>query len=84
MNIYEITGQYKLLENAMALNPDDESLQAEFDKIEDAIEVKADNYAKVIRNLQADVEAIKTEEKRLYDRRKVIENNIFKTILNCD
>lgn len=76
MTIYEITGQYKLLENAMALNPDDESLQAEFDKIEDAIEVKADNYAKVIRNLQADVEAIKTEEKRLYDRRKVIENNI--------
>ena len=76
MNIYEITGQYKLLETAMALNPDDESLQAEFDKIEDAIEVKADNYAKVIKNLKAEIEGLKAEEKRLYDRRKVIENNI--------
>ena len=78
MTIYEITGQYKILEHAMALNPDDGALALEFAKIEDEIEVKADNYAKVIKNLQAEVEGLKAEEKRLYDRRKVIENNITK------
>ena len=76
MTIYEITGQYKILEHAMALNPDDQALQLEFNKIQDEIEVKADNYAKVIRNLTAEVEGLKAEEKRLADRRKVIENNI--------
>lgn len=76
MNIYELTDKYRLLENAMALNPDSEELKEEFAKIDDAIEVKADGYAKVIKNLQAEVEGLKVEEKRLSDRRKTIENNI--------
>ena len=33
MNIYELTGLYKTLEVAVALNPDEEELAAEFEKI---------------------------------------------------
>lgn len=76
MNIYEITGKYQILQHAMELNPDDETLVLEFEKIEDEIEVKAENYAKVIKNLEALAEGLKAEEKRFYERRKVIENNI--------
>lgn len=42
MNIYQLTGAYKLLENAIALNPDDDELKEELAKINDDIEVKAD------------------------------------------
>lgn len=65
MNIYNLTGAYKVLENAIALNPDDESLKEELAKINDDIEVKADGYAKIIRNIESDVLAIDTELKRL-------------------
>ena len=76
MNIYELTGQYKLLETACLLNPDDEALQAEFEKITDDIKVKADNYAKLIKNLEAEAEGYANEAKRLSDREKIIKNNI--------
>lgn len=65
MNIYQLTGAYKLLENAIALNPDDNELKEELAKINDDIEVKADNYAKIIRNIEGDVLAIDAELKRL-------------------
>lgn len=76
MNIYELTGQYKLLETAILLNPEEDELKAEFDKINDDLETKADNYAKIIRNFNADVDALDTEIKRLTDRKKMINNNI--------
>lgn len=76
MNIYELTGQYKLLETACLLNPDDEDLQAEFAKINDDIKVKADNYAKLIKNLEAEAEGYANEAKRLQDREKTIKNNV--------
>lgn len=65
MNIYELTGAYKHLETAIALNPDDEELKEELAKINDDIEVKAENYGKIIRNLEGDVLAIDNELKRL-------------------
>lgn len=76
MNIYELTGAYKHLEIALACNPDDEELEAEFAKIADDIETKADAYAKIIRNLTANVEGYKAEEARIAERRKVDENAI--------
>ena len=42
--------------------------------IEGAIEVKADNYAKIIREMNATAEVIKQEEARLSARRKSLEN----------
>lgn len=65
MNLYELTGAYKALETAIALNPDIEEFKAELDKISDDIETKADGYAKLIRNLESDILAIDSELSRL-------------------
>lgn len=75
-NIYELAGAYALLENAIQLNPDDESLVEELAKINDDIEVKAENYGRIIRNLEADTTALDAEIKRLTDRKNAICSNI--------
>ena len=41
--------------------------------IEGDIEVKADNYASIIKSLEADAKALKTEEDRLSSKRKTLE-----------
>lgn len=87
MTLYELTGQF-LEVNEMAENGeiDEETMQDTLESIECEIEVKAENYAKVIRNLESDIESLKKEEERLYERRKTIENNIKrikKNLENC-
>lgn len=75
-SLYELTGAYKHLEVSMLCNPDDEELQAEFDKISDDLEIKAENYGKIIKNLEADEKALAEEEARLAKRRNGIRRNI--------
>ena len=75
-SIYELKGQYKLLENAIAENPDDEELKELLDSISGDIENKADNYAKLIKNLEAIRDAKKAEAKRLTDGANSIDRNI--------
>lgn len=65
MNLYELTGQYKILETALQLNPDEDEIEMELAKINDKLENKADSYAKIIRNIEGDVLAIDAELKRL-------------------
>lgn len=76
MNLYDITGQYKLLETACLLNEDDKALEFELAKIEGDLIEKADNYAKIIKNLEAEKDGYEKEAKRLADRAAVIGNNI--------
>jgi len=47
-----------------------------FDELEVSLPFKLENCCKWIANVNADVEAFKAEEKRLADRRRVIENNV--------
>lgn len=76
-NLYELTAEYKALETAMLLNPESEEEYAElFSKINDEIEVKAENYGKIIKNLDADSVALSWEIKRLTDRKNSIDNTI--------
>jgi hypothetical protein len=75
--LYDLTGEWLELYD-MA---DDPEMDADmwFDTIEGLegeIEDKADGYAKVIAQLNADAAAIKAEEERLYGRRKTIENRV--------
>ena len=75
--LYDLTGEWLELYD-MADDPD---MDAEmwFDTIEGLegeIEDKADGYAKVIAQLNADAAAIKAEEERLNSRRKAIENHV--------
>nr|WP_246316759.1 siphovirus Gp157 family protein [Anoxybacillus ayderensis] len=44
--------------------------------LEDAIEEKVENIAKLIRNLEADAKIIKEEEQRLAERRRAIEAKV--------
>ena len=75
--LYDLTGAWLDLYD-MADDPDMDA-DVWFDTIEGIegeIEDKADGYAKVIAQLNADAVAIKAEEDRLYSRRKTIENRV--------
>ena len=77
MTIYELTEEYKiLLELAEDPEVDPDTLLDTMEALGGEIEAKADGYAKIIRQMENDVEGIKAEEGRLNHRRKTIENNI--------
>lgn len=87
MKLYELTGQYLELEE-MAANGeiDEQTFMDTMESITEDIKDKADGYARVIRNLEANIEAYKNEEERLYSRRKTLENNIKRmksNLQNC-
>ena len=72
--LYELTDRYRnVLEIAGML--DEEQLQEALQAIDDEIEVKADGYAKVMKELEAQENAIQEEVKRLSERKKHIKNN---------
>lgn len=71
MKLYEMVNQYRELMN-MAEDIDNETLLDTLESIGDAIEVKADNTAKMIRTFELEAEMIKAEENRLAERRKAI------------
>lgn len=77
MTLYELKEEYRLL-LAMAEDPDTdpEVLKDTLEALTGEIEEKADGYAMVIRQLEADEAAIKNEEARLTARRLSIANNI--------
>ena len=72
MKLYELTDEYKAL---MQMLDDETDIPAEaladtLESITAEIEVKADNIACMLKNLDADILAIKAEEARLAERRK--------------
>lgn len=76
-SLYQLSEEYQEL-MSMALDPDvdPEALADTLEGIEGEIENKADGYAKVMRNLDADASAIKEEIARLTERKKRIEANV--------
>ena len=77
MTLYALTEDYMNL-LALAEDPDidEQAFMDTLDGIEGAIEVKAENYAKIMRQLEADAAACDAESKRLKNKSKTIENNI--------
>lgn len=77
MTLYEVTSDYLRI-MAMMEDPelDPQTLADTMEAVEGELEVKADGYAKVIRNMESDISAIKAELTRLSDRKKTIEKNI--------
>ena len=77
MTLYEITQDYLQIQHMMEDSElDPKTLADTMEGIEGELEVKADGYAKVIRNMESDISAIKAEMTRLSDRKKTIEKNI--------
>ena len=78
-NLYDIDYQLRVLEEYM-VDPetgeilDEDSFNAKFDEIQMALNEKIENSMCFYKNLQADIEAFKAEEKKLAQRRKVKEN----------
>jgi len=79
MKLYELTGQFAQLEQ-MADSVESEADALAFStlwgEISDLFEVKAERTACVIRNLEAEAEAIRAEEKRLAARRRALEGSV--------
>ena len=77
MTIYQITNDYLQLMQMME-DPelDPQTLADTMEGIEGELEDKADNYARVMKNMEADLNGIKAEIERLSTRKKTIENNI--------
>lgn len=78
IKLYELTAQYKQLQE-LADDLDPITLQDTLEAIEESIEDKAENTAKLIRSWEAEAKAIKEEEKRLAERRKALESNAKRT-----
>lgn len=77
MKLYELTQNYvQLLEVAEEIESD--ALVDTLEALQDAIEDKAENIAKLIKNLEADAKIIKEEEQRLAERRRAIEAKVDK------
>jgi hypothetical protein len=55
---------------------DDQVLLDTLEGVQGEYELKLEAYCKVIKNLEADMDALKAEAKRLTDKRKVLENNV--------
>lgn len=75
--LYELKGQYQqLLELIEQGDMDPDMLKDTLEGIEGEIEVKADGYAKVMKELEGQVLTLKTEIDRLSSRKSSIEANI--------
>lgn len=75
-NLYNITGDLLTLQAMLEDTVDDQVLLDTLEGVQGEYEVKLESYCKVIKNLEADIDALKNEAKRLTDKRKLLENNI--------
>lgn len=75
-SLYELKGEYLQLLN-MLEDPEieDQIVLDTLEGIDYELEIKAENYAKIIRELEGAVEVIKAEKKRLSDKQSKLEVN---------
>lgn len=84
MKLFELVGQWdKLMELAEDPDVEEDVLQDTMDALQGEIEVKADGYAYVIKNLKVKIGAIEGEMKAIWEEyesamahKKALENNI--------
>ncbi|EAG6952144.1 siphovirus Gp157 family protein [Listeria monocytogenes] len=75
MKLYELTESYQnVLDIAEQLEA--ETLKDTLDAITESIEVKAENTAKVIKTVNAEIEVLDTEIKRMSSRKSTLKNNV--------
>lgn len=77
MNLYELTGQLLQLQE-MLEDPevDAQVINDTMQAVEGEIELKADGYAKVIKNFEGYVTAIEAEQERLTARKNLLKSGI--------
>lgn len=76
-NLYQLTNNYETVLNMLYDEDTDEQMILDtLEAIEGEIEDKANNYAKIIKELEAKQNARKEESKRLTESAKVFENRV--------
>ena len=76
-NLYQLTNNYETVLNMLYdEDADEEMILDTLEAIEGEIEDKADNYAKIIKELEAKQNTRKEEAKRLTESAKVFENRV--------
>ena len=74
-SLYNLTTDYQQLLNLLYDGEvDQQTVMDTLDALEDAIEDKADGYAVIIKTIDADVDAIEAEIKRLQARKQALDN----------
>ena len=74
--LYALTSNYLQIQQLIDDGADANVFTDTLSAIEDSVEAKAEGYFYVIKNTQADIDAIKAEETRLADRRRAMENKV--------
>ena len=79
-SLYDLTGDYARFSELMEmeeLEPEmQEALEDALNNLGEDIEIKLENYAKIIKNFESDIAGLKAEEDRLNKKRKTLENSI--------
>ena len=76
MKLYEINEIYMNIKNLLEDGEiEQEQVKSALENVEDELEVKAENYAIIMKELDAQAKSIKEEEDRLAKRRKSLESN---------
>ena len=79
-SLYELSGDYAKFSELMEmeeLEPEmQEALEDALNNLGEDIEIKLENYAKIIKNFESDIAGLKAEEERLNKKRKTLENSI--------
>ena len=79
-SLYDLTGDYAKFAEYMEqveLEPEmQEALEDALNNLGEDIEIKLENYAKIIKNFESDITGLKAEEDRLAKKRKAMENSI--------
>lgn len=76
MKLYVLADTYQSLLEAMQDEEQAVSLADTLESIEEAIDAKVENIAKVIKTIDGEVKLLKEEEQRLASRRKALEARI--------
>lgn len=75
-SLYEITGDMLQLQSMLEDEIDQDVLKDTLEAVQGEYEIKLEQCCKVIKNLEADIGALKDEANRLLSRSKTLENNV--------
>lgn len=74
--LYEITGDVLQLQEMLENDPENKAIQDTLEALEGELDLKAEAYCRVIRNMEANLEGYKLEIDRLSKRKKTLENSV--------